>query len=145
MISQSDIQIVKKYWFSISITNDSNVVFANFYLELFKNFPHYQQYFHIDMSVQAEKLSSMVNIIVNGVEVWDQLEPEIVRLGRMHANIADFSTQDYQNIFETLFSAMESHRGYDDKTAYKAWRNLFTLISETMMHASKKALLEQGN
>lgn len=137
MISSSDIQIVQKYWFSISISINGHELCSNFYQELFKRYPHYEQYFNHDIDLQAEKLARMLNIIVNGIEIWNQIEPELDKLGRLHASIASFTMQDYENIFETMFYVMEKHRGYEDKEAYKAWHKLFMLISEKMMQAPK--------
>lgn len=136
LISSSDMKIVQKYWFSISVTGNGHKLSYDFYIELFKRFPHYKKYFTHEIRTQADKFSKMLNIIVNGMDIWEQIEPEIISLGHLHTKVASFTVQDYDNIFETMFYVMEKYRGYEDREAYEAWRNLFTTISETMMNVS---------
>lgn len=136
LISSSDVEIVQKYWFSISVTGNAHQLFYDFYQELFVRHPYYRQYFTHEISTQADKLSKMLNIIVNGIVLWEKIEPEIISLGHLHTKIGSFTVQDYDNIFETMFYVMEKHRGYEDPEAYGAWRNLFTVISETMLNVS---------
>lgn len=137
MISPSDIENVQKYWFSISTLSNANQICPHFYKELFRRYPEYRVLFTLKVELQAEKLSKMLNIIVNGVSIWEQLESEIVKLGYSHANLGDFTKQDYDNVFETLYFVMEGFREKEDKDAYVSWRNIFSLISKTMMDASE--------
>jgi len=44
----------------------------------------------------------MINIIINGVEVWENIEADIIKLGKFHASIGQFSAEDYENISDTL-------------------------------------------
>ena len=140
MISKTDVEIVKKYWFSIAMHKDG--VVTSFYQELFEKHPEYRKYFKNDLEVQHEKLARMINIVINGADVWDLIEPEIVKLGRFHATIADFGKTDYQNIVNTLLNVMERYKGYEDERAREAWSNLFAVISDTMMQAAEEYLAE---
>lgn len=136
LISSSDVKIVQKYWFSICVTGKCHKLTHDFYVELFERYPEYKKYFTHEINTQADKLSKMLNIIVNGMDIWERIEPEIISLGHLHTKIGDFTVEDYDNIFETMFYVMEKYRDYEDQEAYVAWRNLFTLISETMMNVS---------
>ena len=140
MISKSDVEIVQQYWFSIAAHGQD--IAANFYQDLFEKHPEYRPYFRNDMEVQQEKLIRMINIVINGVAVWEVIQPEIVKLGRFHATIADFGKQDYQNVVNTLFGVMERYRGHQDDRASEAWSNLFGIISDTMMQAADEYLSE---
>jgi len=134
MFSQSDVEIVQQYWFSIAPNGDD--IAASFYQDLFEKFPEYRKYFTSDREAQQEKLIRMINIVINGVTVWEVIRPEIVKLGQFHAEIADFGKKDYQNIVNTLLGVMERYRGIPDERATEAWLNLFALISDTMMQAA---------
>ena len=140
MISKSNIKIVQQYWFSIAGHGDDIAV--SFYQELFEKHPEYRPYFQSNVEEQQEKFIRMINIVINGVEVWDLIEPEIVKLGELHATIADFGKKDYQNVVNTLFDVMERYRGHEDEQATEAWFNLFGLVSDTMMRAADEFLSE---
>ena len=134
-ISKSEIRLVQKCWFSVS--NNAVAIADDFYDELFNRYPHYQQYFHTERKIQAKKLMNMINILINGLEVWENIEPEIVRLGQIHARIADFTDEDYQNVVNTFIWAMCRYKSGEDQATIDAWRNIFALISRTMLDASK--------
>ena len=140
MISKSNIEIVQQYWFSIAGRGDE--IAASFYQELFEKYPEYRSHFQNNVEEQQEKFIRMINIVINGIEVWDLIEPEVVKLGQLHAAIADFGIKDYQNVVNTLFAVMERYRGYEDERATEAWSNLFGIISETMIKAADEFLSE---
>jgi len=133
-ISKSDIRLVQKCWFSVS--NNAMDIADDFYEELFKRNPHYQQYFRTDRKIQANKLMSMINIIINGLDVWEGVEPEVVKLGKIHSKIADFTDKDYQNITDIFIWAMCRYKRGEDEETIKAWQKIFLLISQTMISAS---------
>ena len=136
MITAAEIQVIRLYWFSIS-SNGLNIS-DDFYKRLFDDFPEYEQYFPTDRQVLAEKLTRVINIIVNGAEVLDHIEPMLVKLGQFHATLGDFTSQDYENVSSTLFTVMKNYKGHDDKVAEEVWHKIFSEVAAIMLNASKK-------
>jgi len=140
-ITDEDIKLVQKCWFSLS--NNAQGIYSSFYQRLFEQFPHYRQYFRSDKKVQAEKLMQMINIITNGLEVWEQLEPEIIKLGQYHAGIVDLTAEDYENVSTVLIEVICEYRGERDPATMLAWQNIFDHISATMLRGQQLARVEQ--
>jgi len=140
-ITQADIRLVQKCWFTMS--NHASSITSEFYRELFERYPEYRQYFRNDLKVQQEKLMRMINIIINGIDIWEKLEPEIIKLGKYHAAIAGFTAEDYHNVSETFIWAMcryqptEAEPVVSDEQMEMAWRKLLKLVSTTMLNANK--------
>jgi len=140
-ITQADVRLVQKCWFALS--NHAERITSEFYTELFERYPEYRKFFRSDMKIQREKLMKMINIIINGIGIWEKIEPEIIKLGKYHAAIADFSAEDYHNVSETLIWVMcryqttGAEQVVSDEQMETAWRKLFKLISATMLNASK--------
>jgi len=142
-ITQAEIRLVQKCWFALS--NHATSITADFYTELFKRYPEYRQYFRSDMKVHREKLMKMINIIINGIDVWDKIEPEIYKLGKYHSKIGHFTAEDYLHVSDTLiwtmcrYKATEGDEDTQDEETEEAWRKIFALISKTMLSASETA------
>lgn len=140
-ISQAEIRLVQKCWFALS--NHASSITTDFYNELFKRYPSYRQYFRSDLGVQREKLMKMINIIINGVEVWEKIEPEIIKLGKYHAKMGHFTAEDYRHVSDTLIWVMcrykttSGEQDANNKETEEAWRKIFALVSKTMLRASE--------
>ena len=139
-ITQKDVRLVQKCWFAMS--NYAPNITSEFYKELFERYPEYRQHFRNDMKVQQEKLMKMINIIINGIDIWEKLEPEIIKLGKFHASISDFTAEDYHNVSETFIRVMcryqerEADQLASEEQMEMAWRKLLKLISTTMLNAN---------
>lgn len=144
-VSQEEIRLIQKCWFVLS--NHIESIAESFYKELFACYPHYRPYFTADVKTQGSKLMQTVNIIINGIDVWDKLEPEIIKLGEYHARIADFTADDYDNVSEILIKVMCQYKGEKDLPTIQAWQKAFALVSEAMLRGqqSGKARLKSDN
>jgi len=142
-ITQAEIRLVQKCWFALS--NHATSITADFYTELFERYPEYRQYFRSDLKVHQEKLMKMINIIINGIDVWEKIEPEIYKLGKYHARVGHFTAEDYRHVSDTLIWTMCRYKttsgGQDikDEETEEAWRKIFALLSKTMLAASEAA------
>jgi len=138
-ITKAEIRLVQKCWFALS--NHATSITTDFYSELFERYPEYQKYFRSDISAQQEKLMKMINIIINGVEVWEKIEPEIYKLGQYHSQIGHFTAEDFHHVSETLIWAMcryqppADNQGINKDETEEAWRKIFALVSKTMLSA----------
>jgi len=83
----------------------------------------------------------MVNIIINGLNVWDKLEPEIIKLGEYHVAIADFTADDYDNVSNVLIEVICEYKGEKDPESVLAWKKIFEEISSTMLQGQREARL----
>jgi len=136
-VSGADIRLVQKCWFSLS--NHAQSISSSFYQTLFAQFPHYRRYFTTDQKVQGEKLMQMINIIINGLNVWEKLEPEIIKLGEYHATIADLTADDYDNIATVLIEVMCEYKGEKDPATMLAWKKTFDAVSSSMLQGQQQA------
>jgi len=137
-ISKEEIRLIQKCWFAMS--NHAQSIIASFYQELFEQYPHYRQHFTSDLRVQGAKLLQMINIIINGIDVWEKLEPEMIKLGEYHGRITDFTAEDYNNISNTLIKVICRFKGESDLTTIQAWQKAFALVSEAMLRGQQTVI-----
>lgn len=110
---------------------------ALFYQNLFTADPSLQALFKGNMEEQGKKLMQMIGAAVGKLHDLDTLVPILQNLGQRHAG---YGVQDshYQTVGGALLKTLEQGLG-DGFTAdvKSAWTEVYTIISSTMIAASK--------
>lgn len=136
-VSQDTVRRVQRSW--VTISNYASTIGDEFYKELFRQYPAYQPYFRTDREIQIDKLSRMLNILINGMDVWDDIEPEIRKLGSRHARYGDFNEQDYQNVMLALITVINKFRQEQSEEITEAWYAVFNQVADTMLLGAAEA------
>ena len=119
----------------------SEQVAQAFYSRLFERYPEVRPLFKGDMAEQGDKLMSLINIAVNGLDLLDSLAPPLQELGARHMAYG-VKDEDYAKVIEALLWAI-SHQLQADFTSEveRAWRDTLNTLTSIMLEgaASQRA------
>jgi signal transduction histidine kinase/hemoglobin-like flavoprotein len=111
----------------------SDSVLLLFYDRLFELDPGARQLFRIPIERQAQKLMSMLATIVEMLDRFDELRPQLKELGRGHVSYGVYPAQ-YRTLKEALLWAMaQVLKSEFDSETRAAWDKLLTTVSEAMI------------
>lgn len=103
-----------------------------FYGRLFERDPAIRRMFHIDIRVQSSKLVAMLDAIIESLDAFDAMRPELQELGRRHVRYGVTESQ-YDTLSSALLWALGQaleHR-FDAETK-QAWAALLADINAEM-------------
>ncbi|MGB0684102.1 MAG: methyl-accepting chemotaxis protein [Magnetovibrionaceae bacterium] len=113
-----------------------------FYNRLFELDPSLKSMFSGDMKRQGAKLMAALSTVVNSLDRFDQVIPELERMGIRHAGYG-VRADHYATVGEALLWTLEQGLGPDCTPDVKtAWVEAFNVIADTMIDAADKA---EGN
>ncbi|MHA1569668.1 MAG: globin family protein [Alphaproteobacteria bacterium] len=107
-----------------------------FYNRLFELDPSLRGLFKGDMKQQGQKLMTMLASVVRGLNVLDEIIPEIKALGVRHAGYAVLP-RHYPTVGAALLWTLEQGlgEGFTDETK-QAWSDAYAVLSSTMTEAA---------
>jgi hemoglobin-like flavoprotein len=115
---------------------------ALFYRRLFELDPELRPLFRSNLQIQAIKLMSMIELIVDNLGQFEQLLPQVQALGRAHvgygARDANYETVETALLW-TLRIGLEEQFTPTDEVA---WGAAYELIAETMKAAARQSVSE---
>ena len=120
----------------------SDQVAHTFYSRLFECYPELKPLFKGDMKQQGEKLMSLINIAVNGLDLFDSLVPSLRRLGEQHLSYG-VEDEDYEKVIEALLWSIKSQLQVEFTPELEhAWRDTLNTVVAVMLEgaASQRAL-----
>ena len=134
--SEHTTKLVQKTWGGLS---SQTLNIANDFMELlFEKYPHYRVHFSTDVNAQLEKFVSMLNILVNGLDYWDDIEPEIRKLGQRHVSYGKFMVEDYENVVDTLIIVLKKYSGQMPEEVEQAWVDVFAEVAGIMIQGAEE-------
>lgn len=108
-----------------------------FYGKLFEKDPSLKPLFKGDMKAQGTKLMSMIGTAVNGLDNLDAIVPAIQNLGKNHVKYG-VKESHYNTVGAALLETLEVGLGdYFTLEVKDAWAEVYTILSNTMIAASK--------
>jgi nitric oxide dioxygenase len=114
----------------------SQAVGLIFYRNLFVLDPTLKSLFPQDLSQQSAKLMQMLGAAVNSLDKLDELVPVVQQLAKRHVKYG-VTSQHYQTVGEVLLNTLEEGLGDElSADAYIAWKELYLLLSQTMIAAA---------
>lgn len=133
-MSPLHINNVKNCWSKINSAHGLNFLVETFYDRIF-SYPEIKILFSNDMASQKHKLTEMLNAVINGIEYIEQLESELIKLGKLHKD-KHVTIDQYSIIVEAIvFSAVEASDNTITKEEENDWRDAFNYIAEVMKKA----------
>jgi hemoglobin-like flavoprotein len=115
---------------------------ALFYRRLFELDPELRPLFRSNLQLQAIKLMSMIELIVDNLGQFEQLLPQVQALGRAHvgygARDANYDTVETALLWTLRIGLEEQFTSTDEA----AWGAAYGLISETMKAAARQSVSE---
>jgi hemoglobin-like flavoprotein len=103
-----------------------------FYGKLFELDPGSRPLFHIDLSVQVQKLMDMLNSVVESLDNFEGVHARLAELGRKHTEYG-VRPEHYQALTEALLWSIAQALGPDfDSPTREAWRLALAFICATM-------------
>ena len=125
---------------SYSIVREHDLKLAEiFYSKLFAAAPPLRQLFHTDPQVQARKLISTLDAIVENLSQPHKNLASLALLGKRHVEYGA-KPEHYSLVVEVLVASMGELLGSRaEPHVLHEWRTALTLISEQMIAAAKSA------
>jgi hemoglobin-like flavoprotein len=117
----------------------SELIAGLFYSRLFETEPELRQLFKIDMVEQGQKLMDMLQLMVDGLDDLDEIEPTIAELGIRHAGYK-VKPEHYDSLQNALIWTLEQALG-DNFTAETsaAWKDVYITMAGIMKQAAYSA------
>lgn len=105
-----------------------------FYSKLFFDHPEVRPMFPKDMEGQKTKLIHILNVVIARLDYIEDIESEIVALGKRHIEYGVLP-RHYEYVATALLWTLARSLG-DDWTpeVESAWVSCYTMLAETMMH-----------
>lgn len=107
-----------------------------FYNRLFEIAPEVKPYFKGDMKAQGEKLMTMLNTAVKGLENIEALIPALQNLGKKHVQYG-VKNEDYDKVGEAFLWTLQQGLGesFTDEVR-EAWVVTYTTVADVMKEAA---------
>ena len=119
----------------------SQTVGLIFYRNLFSLDPTLKALFPEDLSQQSAKLMQMLEAVVNSLDKLDDLVPVVQQLAKRHVKYG-VTPQHYQTVGAALLNTFVEGLGDDlSAEAFIAWKELYLLLSQTMIAAAYPEVL----
>ena len=139
-MNEKQIELVQSSWEHVLPIAD--VAAELFYTRLFVLDPSLKSMFQTDLSQQGTRLMRAISFAVNGLSKPEEIVPVLEHLGRRHVSygvVTDHYTTVGAAFLWTLEQGLQDH--FTDAVR-EAWTEAYTLMSDTMIKAAEKAILE---
>jgi hemoglobin-like flavoprotein len=119
----------------------SQLIAGLFYSRLFETEPNLRQLFKIDMAEQGQKLMDMLQVMVDGLDRLEEIEPAIAQLGSRHAGY-NVKPEHYELLEDALLWTLEQalREDFTDETR-TAWKAVYTMLANIMKDAADQTAL----
>lgn len=106
-----------------------------FYGILFSRKPELRAMFPDDMHEQKNKLNDTINLVVNGCDIFNKLNPELEELGKAHQKL-NVKAEDYELVKEILLDALEQEaKEHWTEETKQAWVLVYDAMARIMLTA----------
>jgi nitric oxide dioxygenase len=122
-----------------SLREYSDAVVLLFYGRLFELAPEVRGLFKIEIREQARKLLDMLRSMVDALDRFEELRPQLAELGRKHAGY-HVQPEHYQVLVTALMWAFGQALGMEfDRETRAAWEHLLSAVSAVMLEGAAAA------
>jgi hemoglobin-like flavoprotein len=134
-LTNRQIELVEHSWdFVITNTDEAGKIF---YSKLFAMAPEVRPLFSENIDEQAMKLVSLITFAVNKLRNIGEIVADVQALGKRHKGYG-VKAEHYALVGAALLETLELANGSRWNAELKAaWANVFYVLSETMIEASK--------
>ncbi|SPE41319.1 hypothetical protein SBA3_4220008 [Candidatus Sulfopaludibacter sp. SbA3] len=133
-LSERQKRLVRESFESIGEYSDSVVLL--FYGRLFELAPQVRGLFKIEIREQAVKLLDMLKTVVDALDRFEELRPQLAELGRKHAGY-NVQPAYYQVLVTALMWAFGQALGLEfTRETRTAWEALLGAISSVMLEGA---------
>jgi len=123
-----------------SVADYSNSLTKLFYGRLFKIAPGLRSLFKNSLEEQSKKLLQMLVTIVNSLDHWQDLQPQLAELGRKHVAYG-IKPEHYDVVRTALLWALAQALEYQfDPETKTAWDQLLRAVSTAMLDHERSSL-----
>jgi hemoglobin-like flavoprotein len=124
-----------------SIEEYSNAVTKLFYGRLFEVAPEVRGLFKISLEEQSQKLLDMLGTIVDALDRMQELQPQLVELGRKHVTYG-VKPEHYDVMRTALLWAFARALEYEfDAETKSAWNDMLCAIASVMLEGKAETTL----
>ncbi len=128
-----EIDIVRRSFLNLGVENAR--AGEIFYQHLFNVKPELQELFVGDISVQSEKLTNMLGMIVSQIHNMPELLPMLADLAQRHI-VYGVKAEHYKYVGDALISMIRDMLGSDFNPEVEAvWAKAYNGIALTMIHS----------
>lgn len=126
---------VKSCWAKIKSAKGADIFIDNFYQFMFDHHPEIHRLFPEDLSAQKISLLATLDNVINGIDYIEELENELMQLGKHHQNVK-VEKEMYEIFIKTIVESanIASDFRLTDKELF-AWEDAFRKISKIMLKA----------
>lgn len=126
---------VKACWDKIKSAKGADLFVDKFYQQMFEHHPETRPLFPENLMEQKRTLLSTLDNVINGIEYIDELEKELLELGKHHKNIG-IKKEMFNAFISTIVETANSSSDYRlTNEELIAWENAFREISNIMLKA----------
>ena len=137
MLTAKETALIKESWISLREI-DPVIISDTFYRKLFYDNPELRKMFPEKLNGQYQKLTDMLNSIIERIDNLDKLKGEITNMARRHVDYG-VRPEHYNMVGTALLWTLQRGLGNEwTKEVKSAWINCYSIISGTMITASGK-------
>lgn len=131
----NEIESIKSCWSKIKAAKGTDFFVDHFYQHMFEHHPDTQALFPVDLTQQKTTLLATLDNVINGFEYIEELEKELLSLGRHHKNLGIKKEMFDAFISTIVVTASFSSDSSLSEQELAAWEKAFRKISDTMLKA----------
>jgi len=136
-LTSEEIKLVQDSW--AKVLPIAETAAELFYGRLFELDPDLKPLFKADIKSQGEKLMTMINVAVNGLNNLNAIVPAVQELGKRHVDYG-VTEKDYTTVATALLWTLGKGLGDDFTTEVEAaWTKVYTVLATTMLDAAKSS------
>lgn len=136
MITEKQIKLIKQNWNELRGI-DTALIGDVFYRKLFIDAPSVKRLFKSSKEEQAIKLVEMLNVVIARLERIDELNEDIKQLAIRHVQYGT-KPKHYEYVGNALiWTLKQASRDSWNQELEDAWITCYTLLSSTMINATK--------
>lgn len=140
MITSEQKELVRATFYDVAELPDPFMKL--FYGRLFQQAPETRPMFRQDIAVQGRKLMDMLELLVNGLDHLDTLEPTLRALGQRHAAYG-VHEKHYRVVTDALMWSLGVALSDRLPAASKlAWQSILELVSAIMIEGARELSAE---
>lgn len=129
----TEIENIKSCWSKIKSAKGTDFFVENFYQHLFEHHPGTQALFPEDLTELKTKLLATLDNVINGVEYIEELNEELLSLGKHHKNIG-IKKEMFDDLISTIVIVANLSSDYSlNEEELADWERAFRKISDIML------------
>ena len=131
----SDIESIKSCWSKVKSTKGTDFFVEHFYQHMFEHHPDTQALFPKDLAQQKTTLLTTLDNVINGFEYIEDLEEELLSLGKHHKNL-NIKKEMFDGFISTIVAVANLSSDFSlTEKELTVWEGAFRKVSDIMLKA----------